>query len=237
MQASHHPNHITKRNETNTTAAAAVGSLVSTLQRTAVGGLGVRTCTDEQLVPVRCASERLSSDTFALILLHATTVMVHQPHTPHRLTHAHKPYPAITPCSQAEEQQRQSPLTLSVGVGGSGAPRVLQSPRRLLCGSRSSTHNSNSGVGGGGGGGSAAGGWGGTMREMRGFLLWMAVILVHMVQVPMLWFVFWQVTRHGGVGRKRGPCGYKGGRLRGVRGRSGCAFSTTYICTFFSQEN
>ncbi|CBN78943.1 conserved unknown protein [Ectocarpus siliculosus] len=30
------------------------------------------------------------------------------------------------------------------------------------------------------------------MREMRGFLLWMAVILAHMVQVPMLWFVFWQ---------------------------------------------
>lgn len=48
-------------------------------------------------------------------------------------------------------------------------------------------------------------GWRGTAREMRGFLLWMAVIIGHMVQVPLLWFVFWQVrcvigslTRAGG---------------------------------------
>lgn len=52
-------------------------------------------------------------------------------------------------------------------------------------------------ISGGGrrGGGGVADGWRGAARELRGFLLWMAVIVAHMVQVPLLWFVFWQV-RH-----------------------------------------
>lgn len=68
------------------------------------------------------------------------------------------------------------------------------------------------------------------MREMRGFLLWMAVILAHMVQVPMLWFVFWQVTdTAGGRWKEERPMCF-GGSVRGVRGTSGCAF---HDCFFF----
>lgn len=109
-----------------------------------------------------------------------------------------------------------------MGVGS--APRVLASPRRLLCGSSNAggtwVRGSIGGVGGGSGGilggagianGGAVGGgrrggeggaavaadgWRGTAREMQGFLLWMAVILAHMAQIPLLWFVFWQVCMY-----------------------------------------
>eukprot|EP00903_Cladosiphon_okamuranus_P014816 g13721.t2 len=121
--------------------------------------------------------------------------------------------------SEQEKQQRQSPLALSAGsgVGVGSAPRVLASPRRLLCGSRNASGAWVRGAGAGGaailggvgvanggavGGGRRAGeggaaaeeedGWRGTAREVQGFLLWMAVILVNMAQIPLLWFVFWE---------------------------------------------